>query len=175
MKMRPYFLVMSILFLVLLAACQAGAPAPSYTPEPTDTKVIPPTATFTPMPLTATSSKAPPSATPTSKIKLATSAEDVLGLWHRGSLFIRFDEDGTFRQAHSQEALDTPFAISSYQFEGTTLNIMEVSVSGVRSCGTKVGIYEIQLLETGNIKIVTIKEQCSPRAGDTTGEYEPIR
>ena len=53
--------------------------------------------------------------------------------------------------------------------------ITEVSVSGVPSCGKKIGRYEIQLLENGNIQIVTINEQCPPRAGDTAGVYEPVR
>jgi len=148
---------------------------PTSTPEPTSTKIIPPTVTFTPIPPTATSTNEPPTATPTSEIKLATSSKDILGAWRRGSYFIRFDEDGTYRQAHSQEALETPYAICSYQFEETTMKSVEVSVSGVPSCGLKIGSYEIQLLETGNIRIVTIYDQCAPRAGDTAGEYEPVR
>ncbi len=51
----------------------------------------------------------------------------------------------------------------------------EVSVSGVPSCGKKSGSYEIRLLESGNIRIVAIKDQCAPRAGDLEGEYEPVR
>jgi hypothetical protein len=106
---------------------------------------------------------------------LATSAEEIVGTWHESSLYIRFDEDGTFRQAHALDKLDSqPYAISSYRFEGTKMVTTEISVSGVPSCGTKIGSYEIRLLENGNIQIVTIKDQCTPRGGDTAGEYEPV-
>jgi hypothetical protein len=52
--------------------------------------------------------------------------------------------------------------------------ITEVSVSGVPTCRKKIGSYEIRLLESGNIQIVAIKDQCPPRAGDVAGEYEPV-
>jgi len=107
---------------------------------------------------------------------LATYAEEIVGTWFAGNFFIRFDKDGTFRQAHALDKLDSqPYAISSYQFEGTKIVTTEISVSGVPSCGKKIGSYEIQLLESGNIRIVAIKDQCAPRAGDIAGEYEPLR
>jgi hypothetical protein len=53
--------------------------------------------------------------------------------------------------------------------------IAEVSVSGVPTCGKKTGSYEIQLLESGMIWIIAIKDQCAPRAGDVAGVYEPVR
>jgi hypothetical protein len=51
----------------------------------------------------------------------------------------------------------------------------EVSGSGVASCGESIGSYEIQLLESDNIRIVAIKDQCTHRAGSVAGEYEPVR
>jgi hypothetical protein len=54
------------------------------------------------------------------------------------------------------------------------MHMTEISLSGVPSCGNKLGIYEIQLLESGNIHIVAISDQCAPRAGDIAGEYEPL-
>ena len=129
--------------------------------------------TATPIPPTAT--PVPPTATPTQAFTLATSAEEILGTWVAVDC-IRFDRDGTFRQAYTLEKLDSdPYAINSYQFEGTKMVITEVSVSGVPPCGKKVGSYEIRLLESGNIRIVAIEDRCRPRAGDIAGEYEPVR
>jgi hypothetical protein len=88
----------------------------------------------------------------------------------------QFERDETFRQAHALDKLDSqPYAINSYHFEGTKMVMTEVSVSGVPSCGKKSGSYEIRLLESGNIRIVAIKDQCPPRAGDLDGEYELVR
>ena len=167
----------AMLILLLLVGC--SAPAAEPTPEPPTATYTPilPTGTPTPVPPTATPTIEPPTATPTDVFVLATSADEILGTWVRsGVLYIRFDSDGTFRQAHAPDQLDgQPYAISSYQFEGTELVTMEISVSGVPSCGKKIGRYEIRLLENGDIQIVEIKDQCPPRAGDTAGVYEPVR
>jgi len=169
--------------LVLLLLIGCGTPA--TTPVPPTTTPVPPTATPTPKPPTATPIPVPPTATPTQKpptatptqaFPLATSAEEIVGTWLVGRYYIRFDKDGTFRQADALDKLDSQsYAISSYQFEGTKMVITEVSVSGVPTCGKKIGIYEIQLLESGNIRVVAIKDQCAPRAGDIAGEYKPVR
>lgn len=124
----------------------------------------------------ATSTPIPPAATPTQAFTLATSAEEIAGTWVAVNDYIRFDKDGTFRQAHALDQLDSqPYTIGSYQFEGTKTVITEVSVSGVPTCGKKIGSYEIRLLESGNIRIVTIKDQCTPRAGDIARQYVPVR
>ena len=131
--------------------------------------------TSTPNPPTATPTLKPPTATPTRAYTLATSAEEIVGTW-LASYYLRFDKDGTFRQAQTLEELDRqPYAISSYQFEGTKMVITEVSVLGVPTCGKKIGSYEVRLFESGNIRIVVIKDQCAPRAGDIAGEYEPVQ
>ena len=163
----------TMLITLLLVGC--GAPAATPTPIPPTATPVPPTPT--PVPPTATPTPKPPTATPTQAFTLATSAEEIVGTWlGAGSFYIRFDEDGTFRQAHALDKLDSqPYAINSYQFEGTKMVITEVSVSGVPTCGMKIGSYEIRLLESGNIWIVAIKDQCVPRAWDIAGEYEPVR
>ena len=116
------------------------------------------------------------SATSTQVFTLATSPEEIIGTWFMGRYYIRFDGDGTYRQAHSLDALDSqPYAICSYQFVGTKMGTVEISVLGVPSCGKKTGSYEVQLLKSGNIRIVTVKDQCEPRGKDTAGEYEPVR
>lgn len=184
-------LVLTIVLLFLLSTCsQAPEEAPTEAPlqpqsetsvpttkphEPTATPTPkPPTATLPPVLPTSTPTEKPPTSTPTQAFTLATSAEEIVGTWFAGSYHIRFDKDGTFRQALALDKLDSePYAISSYKFEGTKMVITEVSVSGVPTCGKKIGSYEIRLLESGNIQIVAIKDQCPPRAGDVAGEYEP--
>jgi hypothetical protein len=37
----------------------------------------------------------------------------------------------------------------------------EVSVSGVPSCGESIGSDELWLLESGNIRIVLLEDECS--------------
>lgn len=165
-----------LVFLPLLAGCGA----PTATPTP-----IPPTDTPTPVPPTVISSPNVPTPTPATyrtagpyeeAFTLITSAEEIVGMWHIESYFIRFDADGTFRQAYTQELLDSqPYAISSYQFENGTMVIVEIAVTDVPSCGMKSGSYEVRLLESGKLKIVTISEPCVPRARDVAQVYDPYR
>ncbi|MFC2046247.1 hypothetical protein ACFLTC_01840 [Chloroflexota bacterium] len=109
---------------------------------------------------------------------LATSAEEIVGTWQAGfgRYRIRFDEDETFRQARELDELDSkPYAINSYQFDGTKMVAKDIRVSGVPSCGKKIGSYEIRLLESGNIWIVAIEDSCEARANDIAREYGPVR
>jgi len=94
----------------------------------------------------------------TQAFTLATSAEEIVGTWVVGSYYLRFDKDGTFRQADALQQLeDQPYAISSYQFRGDE-NDHNRSLGFRRStCGKKIGSYEIRLLESGNIRIVAIQ------------------
>jgi hypothetical protein len=119
-----------------------------------------------------------PATTPTQAFTLATSAEEIVGTWMRrsGPLYLRFDEDGTLREARALDELDSqPFSINSYQFEGTRMILKEVSVSGVPSCGETIDSFEIRLLESGDIRIVVLEDECGHRAGSVAGEYEPVR
>jgi hypothetical protein len=160
--------------LVSEAPAATSTPVPSVaTPTPTP---LPPTATPTPVPPARTPE--PPTATPTQAFILATSAEEIVGTWQKtiGAGYIRFYEDGAFHQARALDNLDSkPFAICEFRFEGTQMLIKEISVSGVPSCGEPIGIYEVRLLEGGKIQIVSIKDKCSPRRGDTATVYEPVR
>jgi hypothetical protein len=111
---------------------------------------------------------------------LATSIKDVVGSWYSGEsgydVYLRFSEDGTLLTADSLDGLDSqPYATADIQFEGTQMSLKETAVSGVPSCGDALGIYEIRLLPDGKIAIVTIEDECPPRAGDTALEFEPVR
>ncbi|MGD8759982.1 MAG: hypothetical protein PVJ07_06995 [Anaerolineales bacterium] len=119
-----------------------------------------------------------PAATPTQAFILAISTEEIAGTWMQrsGALYIRFDEDETLREANALDELDSqPFAINSYQFEGTRMVLKEVSVSGVPSCEESIDSFEIRLLESGDIQIVILEDECGHRAGSLAGEYEPVR
>ncbi len=173
---RQQFFACATLMIGLLTSCVAPTTPVPPTNPPT---VVPPQSTSTPEPtLTPAPSPTPrpPTATPTPAFTLIASAEKIVGTWHAGSYYIRFDKDGSFRYAYALDELDgQPYAINSYQFEGTKLVITEIKVSGVPSCGKKSGSYEIRLLENGNIRIVAVTDPCAPRADDTAGEYEPVR
>jgi hypothetical protein len=127
---------------------------------------------------TPTPTAAPPTSAPTQAFTLATSIKDIMGTWHNEGkgIYLRFYEDGTLHQSHSLGGLDNrPYAISEVWFEGTQIFLKETAVSGVPSCGDTPGIYEVRLLPDGKIRIVRIKEKCSPRAGDTALQYDPVR
>jgi len=127
---------------------------------------------------TPTPTATPPTSAPTQVFTLATSINDIMGTWHNEGkgIYLRFYEDVTLHQSHSLDNLDNqPYAISEVRFEGTQMLLKETAVSGVPSCGDTPGIYEVRLLPDGKIRIVRIKEKCSPRAGDTALQYDPVR
>jgi hypothetical protein len=166
------------LTVVLLsqAACFGPTPEPTATPTaalPTATPTLaPPTATPTPAPPTPT--PPPATATSTPAFTLAASLEEVVGTWQKttGAGCIRFDGDGTFRQAQRRDALDnSPFAVCEIWFEGTQLSVGKCTVSGVPPCGDRVAIYEVRLLGPGRIEIVAVDDDCSPRRLDTATVY----
>jgi hypothetical protein len=108
---------------------------------------------------------------------LATSLEEIAGSWQKtiGAGCIRFQDDGTFRQARRLGALDdSPFAICEIWFEGTQLFVGQCTVSGVPPCGEAIAIYEVRLLESGGIEIVAIEDNCSPRRLDTATVYDAV-
>ena len=164
----PQQMVAVTLVMLLLAGCSAPPATPASEA---------PAATSTPVPTVVTPTPEPPTATPTPAFPLAASAEEIVGTWqHLGVYYIRFNEDGTFHQAEALDKLDSqPYVVCKFRFEGTQMSIEEISVSGVPTCGSKIGVYEVRLLEGGKIQIVVIKDACSARAGDISREYEPVR
>lgn len=125
-----------------------------------------------------TSTAAPTTTAPSQAFTLATSIKEIAGTWrNQGSgVYIRFYEDGTLNNADSAEKLDNqPYARSEIRFDGTQMSLKETAVDGVPSCGDAIGLYEVRLLPNGKIQIVTIEDQCPPRATDTALEFEPVR
>jgi len=118
---------------------------------------------------------ATPPATASEAYVVVTSAEQVLGTWHVRTHYLRFDEDGTFREAVGQSALDaTPYAIADYRFEDGEMLVTEVAVSGVPSCGDAGGRYEVRLLEGGDLQLVLLEDSCRDRSGNIARVYAPV-
>ena len=110
--------------------------------------------------------------------KLASSAEDIVGTWksNTSSVEIQFNEDGTtryqFRDGHILNA--------EFRFEGT--RFFDIVSNRVNACvvlGVETGIYEIELLENGNLKFTVIEDECPVRVNNFVGalierEWEPV-
>ncbi len=109
-----------------------------------------------------------------------TSFEVIAGtIYKRGpgheQLYFQFFEDGTFHLSTSQLLVEDALGgahIYETRFEGT-----EVFVKGLTetaySCDDD-PIYEIHLLEDGNLQLVAIEDPCVHRLGDFQAEWEPV-
>lgn len=117
---------------------------------------------------------ATPPATASEAYVVVTSAEQVLGTWHVRTQFLRFDEDGTFRTAVGQSALDAmPYAIHTYRFEDGEMLITTLAFEGVTTTGDSVGRYEVRILESGDLRIVLIEDPNGGRSGNLEWVYAP--
>ena len=110
--------------------------------------------------------------------KLASSAQDIAGAWHSNfaPTEIQFNEDGTLRLRGSGVDIAAEF-----RFEGTRL--FWKAVDPASACvleGAEVGVYEVELLENGNLKFTAIEDECSVRPTVLEGpptvevEWEPV-
>jgi len=112
------------------------------------------------------------------------SVEAIVGIWHRTSgepWYIQFSEDGNMNTASTPENTeDRPRDTDKFWFEGGQLFLEMTSVSSTLCEANIVGIYEVHLLENGNIQFVAIEDECVPRATTLSGregltkEYEPV-
>ena len=108
--------------------------------------------------------------------KLASSAEDIAGTWHStvSSAEMQFNEDGTW----VQEMGDHTHTGLEFRFEGT--RFIWKDFEGCTSPGAEIGIYEVELLENGNLKFTVIEDDCSTRVNNIAGflsievEWEPV-
>jgi ketosteroid isomerase-like protein/predicted small lipoprotein YifL len=121
---------------------------------------------------------APPAA-PTATFNLADSADDIVGTWRNPGLnsAFRFNADGTYRYATRLGNLDDePNVKGTFRFEGTKLLLAEAEVVGVGGCEDVPGIpsYEVRLLESGNIQLAAVEDECTRRSGALSLEYEPV-
>ena len=107
-----------------------------------------------------------------------SSFEDIVGTYQRqgpgGRSYLQFFEDGTLHGSVNRDLVqDRPQGITETRFEGTKVFVKEIK----GYCGddpTPDAIYEIQLLENGNLKWVAIEEPCGFRSGVLEAEWAPI-
>ncbi len=106
--------------------------------------------------------------------KLANSVEDIVGTWRStvSSVEGQFYADGTFRSQSSDGHIGT----GKFWFEGT-----KYFEQAAVSCdeGNPIGIYEVELLENGNLKFTVIEDECLTRVNYNAGrlievEWEPV-
>jgi len=173
----PQILVMAAITSVLIGCVGPQSPG-EVLPAPTPTG-LPPTSSTEPPTVAIsipTNTSPPPTATAPEPYTVVIDPGPIIGTWKFSSSdFTRFDLDGTYREARSLENLDDkPFSIGDYNFDNGHLVVKTISVFGVPSCGTKVGKYEVRILDSGKMQIVLIKDSCGPRGGDTKGIYERI-
>ena len=110
--------------------------------------------------------------------KLASSAEDIAGTWHStiASVELRLNADGTSRVQFGDGSANT----GEFRFEGTRLYLKPLG--GSNECvemGAETGIYEVELLESGNLKFTVIEDDCLSRVNTIAGrlieaEWEPV-
>ena len=149
-KMKIISTALMALGLLLLTGCATLAPSPTATPAPTET----------PEP------------------RMATGSEDIVGIWFNlvVPLYSQFNPDGTSQQAFTLDNLqDQPDVIAEFSFEGTQLLIRELEYSSVFQCENPVGIYEVQLLENGNLRFTIMEDDCPLRRDGLRGVHEPVR
>jgi hypothetical protein len=128
-----------------------------------------------PVLVVALAQTATPPATASETYVVVTSAEQVLGTWHVRTHYLRFDEDGTFRKAVGQSALEsTPYLIEDYRFEGGVMLVANTVYMGVRKPGDSVGRYEVRLLEDGDLQIVLLEDAEEGRSGNLEWVYAPV-
>ncbi len=87
-----------------------------------------------------------------------------------------FNEDGTYRVNVYVGGTIGMAEHGEYRFEGTRL-ILEFS-GRCDAVESALGVYEVELLENGNLKFTAIEDECPTRAGQLQGrliqvEWEP--
>ena len=106
-----------------------------------------------------------------------TSFEDIAGtIYKRGPghspLYVQFSEDGTWNGSSDPDLVsDHPAGVWQSRFEGTKIFVTETK--GFCDDDPE-AIYEIHLLENGNLQLVAIEDPCVHRLGDFQAEWEPV-
>jgi len=109
-----------------------------------------------------------------------TSFDDIAGtIYKRGPghspLYFQFSEDGTFQLSVSRDFVKDALIrthIYETRFEETKLFVKALKEAEY-SCDDD-PIYEIHLLENGNLQLVAIEDRCVHRLGDWQAEWEPL-
>ncbi|MCZ6739213.1 MAG: hypothetical protein O7C01_05490 [Actinobacteria bacterium] len=105
-----------------------------------------------------------------------TSFEDIVGTTYepqQGSpFFFQFFEDGTWHGSSNRDLVeDRPRVIFETRFEGTKVFLTETK--GICDDDPN-AIYEIHLLENGNLQFVLIEDMCATRSSLDGAEFKPV-
>ena len=105
-----------------------------------------------------------------------TDAKDILGTWDiSGEGHVQYNEDGTFRYAKLRESLEKgPLVVGEFWFDEGQYFEKEIDVHSEPPCGSAVGIYEVQLLENGNLSFTVVEDECEARRVTTIREHRPV-
>ncbi len=110
--------------------------------------------------------------------KLASSAEDVAGTWQSNvtSVALHFTEEGTWGHEFPGDHAHTG---SEFRFEGTRLILKDEPGGACIREGAETAVYEVELLENGNLKFTVIEDECLIRFNFFAGrlieaEWEPV-
>ncbi len=106
-----------------------------------------------------------------------TSFDDIAGTTYERQgivppVFFYFFEDGTIHGSSNRDLVEErPTIIQETSFEGTTVSLHEIE--GLCDDDPD-AIYEIHLLENGNLQFVAIEDACPIRSSSFPAEYTPL-
>ena len=106
-----------------------------------------------------------------------TSFDDIAGTIYQiqgsgGQFFFYFFEDGTWHGSSNRDLVEeSPSAIMETRFEGTTVFLKEIQG---RCDDNPDAIYEIHLLENGNLQFAAIEDTCPIRSSFFPAEWAPV-
>ena len=106
-----------------------------------------------------------------------TSFEDIAGSTYQRQgvglpIYIHFFEDGTVNVSSNRDLIeDRPSDFFETRFEGTKLFINQING---RCDDNPEAIYEIHLLENGNLMLVVVEDPCADRESIWTVEWAAV-
>ncbi len=106
-----------------------------------------------------------------------TSFDDIAGTTYErqgsgGQLFFYFFEDGTWHASSNRDLVEeSPIVIAETRFEGTKVFLSEIK--GICDDDPD-AIYEIDVLENGNLQLVAIEDTCGCRSFFFPAEWKPV-
>ena len=109
-----------------------------------------------------------------------SSLEDFAGTYEKvgsgGQFYLHILEDGTVHGSSNRDLVeDRPQIIDETRFEGTKVFLNEIKGTCVDEDAIADAIYEVHLLENGNLKFVVIEDTCLDRSSpNAVDEYAPV-
>jgi hypothetical protein len=111
-----------------------------------------------------------------------SSLEDIAGTYENvgsgGQFYFHFFEDGTWHGSSNRDLVeDRPEVIDETRFEGTKVFLKNTKGVCVDEDAIAEAIYEIHLLENGNLQFVEIEDPCLARSSFLTVrnvEWAPV-